>query len=160
MRENTPGLTFSEILRNGRPDAMAWVTGNRENPQLSGLVKFYLTPYEGILIEAEIFGLPDRKTKGSTDYYAMHIHENGDCTPPFDKTGEHYTRDGEKHPQHTGDLIPLMGNQGYAWTAFYDKRVRIQEIMGRSVIIHAMPDDFTTQPSGNSGTKIGCGVIR
>ena len=56
----------------------------------------------------------------------------------------------------------VLENKAYgdAWTAFYDKRVRIQEIMGRSVIIHAMPDDFTTQPSGNSGTKLGCGVIR
>lgn len=53
-----------------------------------------------------------------------------------------------------------MGNQGYAWTVFYDKRVTIQDIVGRSVVIHAMPDDFMTQPSGNSGAKIGCGVIR
>ena len=64
------------------------------------------------------------------------------------------------HPQHSGDLIPLMGNQGYAWTAFYDKRITIPEIIGRSVVIHAMPDDFMTQPSGNSGMKIGCGIIR
>ena len=57
-------------------------------------------------------------------------------------------------------MIPLMGNQGYAWLAFYDKRFSIPEILGRSVIIHAMPDDFRTQPSGDAGEKIGCGVIR
>ena len=57
-------------------------------------------------------------------------------------------------------MIPLLGNQEYAWTACYDKRITIPEIIGRSVIRHAMPDDFTTQPSGASGTKIGCGVIR
>ena len=39
-------------------------------------------------------------------------------------------------------------------------RDRIRDILGRSIIIHAMPDDFATQPSGNSGAKIGCGVIR
>lgn len=44
--------------------------------------------------------------------------------------------------------------------AFYDKRFKIEEILGRSVVIHAMPDDFKTQPSGDSGMKIGCGVIR
>ena len=160
MRENTPGLAFSDILRNGRPDAVAWVTGNRENPQLSGLVKFYLTPYQGILVEAEIFGLPNIRTQNSTNYYAMHIHENGDCTPPFDKTGAHYSYRPAMHPEHSGDLMPLLGNQGYAWGAFYDKRLTVAEVIGRSVVIHALPDDFTTQPSGNSGEKIGCGVIR
>lgn len=160
MRENTPGLAFSDILRNGRPDAVAWVTGNRENPQLSGLVKFYLTPYQGILVEAEIFGLPNIRTQNSTNYYAMHIHENGDCTPPFDKTGAHYSYRPAMHPEHSGDLMPLLGNQGYAWGAFYDKRLTVAEVIGHSVVIHALPDDFTTQPSGNSGEKIGCGVIR
>ena len=90
----------------------------------------------------------------------MHIHEKGDCTMPFDRTGGHYNPAGEPHPDHAGDMIPLMGNQGYAWLAFYDKRFTIPEIMGRSVIIHRMPDDFKTQPSGDSGEKIGCGVIR
>lgn len=160
MRDITPGLSFINTLLYNQPDAVAWVTGNRANPGLSGLVKFYSTDYEGVLVEAEIFGLPNIKTSGSTNFYAMHIHEHGDCTPPFDRTGRHYTRDGELHPQHTGDMIPLLGNQGYAWCAFYNKRFVIPEIIGRSVIIHAMPDDFTTQPSGNSGEKIGCGVIR
>lgn len=160
MRDITPGLSFINTLLYNQPDAVAWVTGNRANPGLSGLVKFYSTDYEGVLVEAEIFGLPNIKTSGSTNFYAMHIHEHGDCTPPFDHTGGHYTRDGELHPQHTGDMIPLLGNQGYAWCTFYDKRFVIPEIIGRSVIIHAMPDDFTTQPSGNSGEKIGCGVIR
>jgi Cu-Zn family superoxide dismutase len=43
--------------------------------------------------------------------------------------------------------------------SFYDKRFSLQDILGRSVIIHNQPDDFTTQPSGNSGAMIGCGVI-
>ncbi len=79
---------------------------------------------------------------------------------PFDKTGNHYNPTKEPHPDHAGDLIPLMGNQGYAWLAFYDKRFQISEIMGRSVVIHTMPDDFKSQPSGDAGGKIGCGVIR
>lgn len=160
MRENTPGTVFSEILRVGRPKAVAWINGNRNYPQLSGVVKFYTTPYEGILIEAEVFGLPNKQELGSTDFYAMHIHSEGDCTIPFNRTGEHYSQYPEPHPQHSGDLLPLLGNQGYAWLAFYDKRITIEQIEGRSVIIHSGPDDFTSQPSGNSGDKIGCGVIR
>ncbi len=149
MADLTPGMIFSDTLRNKQPDALAWIRGNAQNPQLSGIVKFYETPYAGVLVEAEIFGLPN-----------MHIHEKGDCTMPFDKTGNHYNPTKEPHPDHAGDLIPLMGNQGYAWLAFYDKRFQISEIMGRSVVIHTMPDDFKSQPSGDAGGKIGCGVIR
>lgn len=160
MREITPGLHFIQIMLNQQPDAMAWVTGNRSHRQLSGLVKFYHTDYEGILIEAEFFGLPNVNMPNSTNFYAMHIHENGDCSNNFTQTGMHYTLQPAPHPQHSGDLLPLLGNQGYAWSAFYDKRLVLSEILGRSVIVHSLPDDFTSQPAGNSGEKIGCGVIR
>ena len=160
MRDVTPAQEFLWALQNKQPDAMAWVTGGPAAPDLSGLVKFYMTNYDGVLIEAEIFGLPNLRDAGSSNFYGMHIHEYGDCSDNFTHTGDHYSRQRAPPPQHTGDLLPLLGNQGYAWTAFYDKRFRIPEIIGRSVIIHRMPDDFMTQPSGNSGEKIGCGVIR
>ncbi|MDO4331709.1 MAG: superoxide dismutase family protein [Eubacteriales bacterium] len=160
MYQFTPRLTFNQILDSNKPTAMAWVTGNSQEPQLSGLVKFFETPYGGVLIESEIFGLPNVSEEGSSRFYAMHIHEHGDCSENFTKTGNHYNPTGRPHPDHAGDLIPLLSNQGYAWSAFYDKRFTISDILGRSVIIHAMPDDFMTQPSGNSGAKIACGVIR
>ena len=122
-------------------------------------MKFYQTPYQGILVEAEIFNLPNKNTPGSTDFYAMHIHQNGDCTDNFAHTGEHYNPTDMLHPNHAGDLIPLLGNEGYAWEAFYDKRFGIDEIIGRSVVIHCRPDDFFSQPAGNSGAKIACGTI-
>lgn len=160
MRDNTPGLVFRDILKRGMPKAKALIKGNAENPNLTGTVKFYETPYGGVLIEAEIYGLPNMKTPNSSDFYGFHIHEKGDCTLPFDKTGDHYSSTPQEHPKHSGDLLPLMGNQGYAWMSFYDNRITIPEIMGRSVVIHDMPDDFKTQPSGASGGKIGCGVIK
>lgn len=160
MFQFTPRQSFVKLLEKNSPYAMAWVTGNRAHPQLSGLVKFFQTPYEGVLIEAEIFGLPNADTPDSTDFYAMHIHNNGDCSADFANTGEHYNPAGLPHPQHAGDLLPLLGNQGYAWLSFYDKRFRLSDIIGKSVVIHSMRDDFTTQPSGNSGEKIGCGLIR
>lgn len=156
----TPRISFLQTLTYERPEAAAWVSGNAGNSQLSGLVKFYRTSYGGILIEAEIFGLPNVSDPGSSNFYAMHIHEFGDCSDNFQKTGNHYNPAGKPHPEHAGDLLPLLGNQGYAWSAFYDKRFTIEEIIGKSVIIHSAPDDFTTQPSGNSGIKIGCGIIR
>ena len=156
----TPRLTFSELLRRNQPQAAAWVTGSPDAPQLSGLVKFYDTPYGGVLIEAELFGLPNIRSAGSSDFYAMHIHEHGDCSQHFMKTGPHYNPSGQPHPMHAGDLLPLLANQGYAWESFYDKRFRVADILNRSVIIHQHRDDFTSQPSGDSGTMIGCGVIR
>ncbi len=159
-RQKTPGDLFAEILEDNEPMALAWVTGGAQAPLLSGLVKFYQTPYGGTLIEAELFGLPDRLSVGNSDFYGMHIHENGDCKNSFQNTGAHFNPSDASHPHHAGDLLPLFANQGYAWISFYDKRFTIPQILGKSVVIHQMPDDFHSQPAGNSGDKIGCGVIQ
>lgn len=144
---------FDKILYNDSPSAIAWIIGSEETPNLSGQVNFFETPLGGVVVNAEIFGLPD------SGFFGMHIHENGNCIPPFDKTGNHYNPKNAPHPEHAGDLPPLIGNNGYAWTAFYDDRFTVKEIVQKSVVIHAMRDDFTNQPSGDSGEKIGCGVI-
>jgi len=158
--QTTPGIIFTELLSRAHPDAVAWISGNAQNPRLSGLVRFYRTIYGGVLVEAEIFGLPDTDLPGQGNFYAMHIHESGDCGSDFSHTGMHYNPTGAEHPNHAGDLPPLLGNQGYAFSVFYDKRFTLQEMIGKSVIIHEKPDDFTSQPAGNAGTKIGCGQIR
>lgn len=72
----------------------------------------------------------------------------------------HYDPGSCEHPHHAGDLPPLFGNNGFALCAFLTNRFSVDEVVGRTVIIHDRPDDFTTQPSGNSGMKIACGVIR
>ncbi len=159
MNAYTQGTIFCDILVKGEPAAIAEIKGNADYPKLSGTVKFFDTPYDGILVEAEIYGLPNRQENGGSQFYAMHIHEKGDCSGAFENTGAHYSKTAMPHPFHSGDLVPLLGNQGYAWTAFYDRRIMVSEIIGRSVIIHENADDFTTQPSGNAGKKIGCGVF-
>ena len=180
MQDITPRLNYIHILQNNRPRAMAWVRGNvsphkpvdstssevmhsshrPSSSQISGLVKFYDTNYGSVIVEAEIFGLPDISTPFSSDFYAFHIHENGDCSRDFTQTGGHYNPTMKEHPNHAGDMPPLMGNQGYAWTAFLDRHFTIDQIIGRSVVIHQMPNDFHSQPAGDSGAKIACGVIR
>lgn len=140
------------------PSAIAQIVGNNANPMLQGNAYFYQVPYGGVLIEVEVCGLPPEPTTDS-GFYGMHIHETGNCTPPFDKTGNHFNPTGQPHPIHEGDLPPLLGNHGYAYSVFYTQRFQLSDILNRSLIIHSMPDDFTTQPSGNSGEKIGCGVI-
>lgn len=70
-RQKTPADIFVEILDDNEPLALAWVTGGTKAPYLSGLVKFFETPYGGTLIEAELFGLPDRMEAGSSDFYTI-----------------------------------------------------------------------------------------
>ena len=156
---------FLETLYEASPDAVAWMRGNADHPELNGRIRFFAAPVGGVLVEAEIFGLPDDEKAGAehggaaSHFYAMHIHEVGDCSGQFDRTGAHYHSEGQLHPEHAGDMPVLLGNDGYAWLAFYDDRISISDIIGRSVIIHGNRDDFTTQPSGDAGEKIGCGVI-
>lgn len=157
--EMTPAAAFIQLLMGSHPGAIAWVNGSEQYPDLNGAVKFYHTTYGGVLVEAEIFGLPNIAVPGSSNFYAMHIHDSGDCGEHFSHTGLHYNPDNMMHPDHAGDMPPLLGNQGYAFSVFYDKRFTIREIIGRSVIIHEKPDDFTSQPAGNAGNKIACGTI-
>ena len=72
----------------------------------------------------------------------------------------HYNPRGCPHPAHAGDFPPLLANRSYALQVFLTDRVTLSEIIGRTVIIHAEPDDFTTQPGGSAGKKIACGQIQ
>ena len=72
----------------------------------------------------------------------------------------HYNPKDCPHPYHAGDMPPLFGNNGEAFMAFMTDRFTVEEIIGKTVIIHSNPDDFTTQPGGNSGEKIACGKIK
>lgn len=64
------------------------------------------------------------------------------------------------HPYHAGDLPPLFSANGNAVLEVLTDRFNIHQIIGKTIIIHRNPDDFTTQPSGNAGEKIACGVIK
>lgn len=150
---------FLNLLTTACPSAYAVLKGDTKAPKLNGMIYFYPVSQGGVLIEAEVSGLPQQKPNETSGFFGMHIHENGDCTPPFDNTGSHYNPTNASHPNHAGDLLPLLSNSGYSYLVFYSDRIQLEEIIGKSVIIHSAPDDFTTQPSGNSHEKIGCGVI-
>ena len=76
-----------------------------------------------------------------------------------DLSGSHYNPKNCAHPFHAGDLPPLLENNGYAYMSVLVNKFKINDIIGKVLIIHDMPDDFTSQPSGNSGSKIACGKI-
>jgi Cu-Zn family superoxide dismutase len=136
--------------------AVALVRGNALAPGLSGVVRFYDTP-AGVRVDARVRGLP----KNKTGFYGFHLHEVGECAPPDFSTAQgHYNPSNVAHPLHAGDFPPLLATDTMeAWTAFITTRFTIRDIIGRSVIIHMERDDYTSQPAGDSGQRIGCGVI-
>lgn len=150
------------ILR-GRPQATANLAGSTSYPGLSGTVRSYQTDGGGSVL-AEVSGLPKSGAPCREQIFGFHIHEGNDCNgsmdDPFADSMSHYNPGGYQHPHHAGDLPSLFGNDGYALSLFLTDRLSVDEVIGRTIIIHDLPDDFTTQSSGNSGTKIACGVIR
>lgn len=147
----------------GECSAYAKIEGDISHRELNGLAAFF-TLDNGVLVVTEVRGLPTFETQCERGIFAMHIHGGGSCTGPSDDPFKdalmHYNPSDCRHPNHAGDLPPLFSNDGFAFSAVYTERFTVSEIIGRAVVIHAAPDDFMTDPSGNSGARIGCGVIR
>lgn len=144
------------------PFAYADIKGSSTYPNINGRVMFIRTG-KGTIVNAEVVNLPDIKGKCGGGFFGFHIHEGKKCTgnseDPFADTLSHFDPNGCEHPYHAGDFPSLLSNNGVSWMTFFSDRIVPNEIIGRTVVIHKMPDDFHTQPSGNSGEKIACGVI-
>lgn len=134
-------------LQFGRPAALACLRGMEEHPNIRGVVRFCQRP-DGILVVAEVFGLTD-------GFHGFHIHSGRDCS---DSMG-HYDPGNGLHPDHAGDLPSLLSCGGKAYLTVLTDRFRICDIVGKTVVVHSGRDDFTTQPSGDSGAKIACGAV-
>lgn len=144
------------------PDAYALVKGNNEYADIRGNVYFYGV-HGGTIVVAEIFGIPVQDNPPGGNFHGFHIHAGPSCTgteaDPFADADGHYNPENTNHPNHDGDLPPLLANDLMTWSAVYTKRFHPDDIIGRTIVIHEMPDDFMTQPSGNSGAMIACGEI-
>ena len=145
-------------------DAVAILKGSAAYPGIRGLVRFYQTDH-GVYVITSVTGLPRGESDCDSPIFAMHIHDGGSCdgrgdTEAFPRSGMHYNPKGCVHPYHAGDLPPLFSANGIAMGSVLTSRFTVKEIIGKTVIIHSGTDDFTTQPSGNAGIKIACGVIQ
>ena len=139
-----------------KPAAIARIQGDAAHPELEGTVRFY-PRRRGTLVAVDMVGLPDSET----GFFGFHIHEGSDCSGTgFAATGSHYDSNKQPHPKHAGDLPPLLSDDGIALCSVLTGRFQVKDIIGKTVVIHSKPDDFTTQPAGNAGGKIACGVIR
>lgn len=133
-----------------------------EKNETRGMVKFTQTS-EGIKIVADVVGLTPGK-------HGFHIHEFGDCSLLDGKSaGGHFNPDDKKHgapdgsERHVGDLGNLLANEeGKANYEMIDTHISFSgphSIIGRAIIVHAGEDDLTSQPTGNAGARLACGVI-
>jgi superoxide dismutase, Cu-Zn family len=146
----------------GRPQAVA-VLAPAPNGKVKGQVTF-LQQADGVRVTANIEGLTPGK-------HGFHIHEKGDCSPPdFTSAGGHFNPGQMKHgsptdtEHHVGDFGNIEANeQGVArfervfqWLTF----TGTNSILNKAVIIHEKADDLTTQPTGNAGGRLACGLIQ
>jgi Cu-Zn family superoxide dismutase len=117
------------------------------------------------VVRVDINGLPANRKFG------FHVHENGACTGDFTSAGGHFNPGGKPHgaqdsgERHAGDLPNLESNgEGVVVTVFTTDALTVApgptSVVNRAVVIHQNPDDYKTQPAGNSGPRIACGVIR
>ncbi len=152
---------FRPVFRN-RANAMAIIKGSEEYPDIKGRALFYQTR-EGVFVVTDVRGLPKGDGACYKPIFAYHIHNGNECSgnnkDPFANAGTHYNPDDCAHPYHSGDMPPLFGVKGKAYSVFLTDRFTVREILGKPVIIHGSMDDFSTQPSGNAGKKIACGII-
>ncbi len=121
---------------------------------------------DGVHVTGQITGLQP----GST--HAIHIHEKGDCSAPdASSAGGHFNPTGTEHGKvergvhHAGDMDNIVADAN--GTARVDRHASgpslvpgaAGNVIGRAVIVHATADDYTSQPSGNAGGRLACGVI-
>jgi len=167
-QESEPSTAISSLSAPSAPDQPApdrliAVLHPTEGNETAGTVTFQASG-DGVRIEADITGLsPDAR-------HGFHIHEYGDCSAPdASSAGGHYNPLNRPHggpddtERHMGDMGNL--NSGSDGTAGYERIDRIIEIsgthtiLGHAVIVHSGEDDFTTQPTGDAGSRLACGVI-
>lgn len=155
-------LGSASAQQPGQPQAQAAITDAQG--KALGTVAFTQFP-QGVLIHGELDGL-------KPGWHAIHIHENGACTPNFAAAGGHYNPGGGQHgidaaPMHAGDLPNFLVNEaGKGGFETITHQVTLGEGQaslfkagGTSLVIHANQDDYASEPAGNSGDRVACGVI-
>lgn len=111
-------------VSNAMPDAYAKISGYKDYPDIDGMVYFYGV-HGGTIVATDIKNLPK-----PNQFHGFHIHGGNTCANP----GSHYTKDAMQHPDHTGDMPPLLANDGAAYMMFYTNRFFPEDVVGKTVI--------------------------
>jgi Cu-Zn family superoxide dismutase len=159
-------LTACQGLNMGRHTHAQAQLQARSDSQVQGQVTFNKAK-QGLRVAINVSGLtPDQS-------HAIHVHANGDCSAAdAASAGGHFNPDNQLHGSshtpihHAGDLPNLVADeQGRAVIEFWVKDLSLDngastDIKGRSVVVHERADDYESQPAGNAGKRIACGVIK
>lgn len=153
-------------LPEGKEIAKADLFETADSTKAMGTAKFYDAGNGQITMDLQI-KYPER----ADSIVAVHFHEHGDCGNKGDNTHGHWNPTNEKHgkwgtaPFHSGDIGNIqLDNQGVGSISLTTDRWSIADtaksnIIGRGIIVHGGTDDYVSQPTGNSGPRVGCGVI-
>jgi Cu-Zn family superoxide dismutase len=164
-RTTATGWVFQPIAKQ---TAIAIIKGGPLAPQIRGSVILQTIP-GGTWVTVDIAGLPPyqaaRANRAPIGPHGFHIHQFDDCrigdpANPFQAAGEHWNPDNQPHGNHAGDLPVLFSNDGKALLGFFTNRFSVAEAIGHTVIIHQNPDDYRSQPAGNAGKRLACGLIK
>lgn len=129
-----------------------------------GMVHFQDAGDAGVEVKVDLFGVP-------AGVHGFHVHEKGDCGNNGQNAGGHFNPTGMIHgapdaaSHHAGDFGNVTADdKGEVHTTFTTHSISLKEgqsnnAIGHAVVLHANPDDLTSQPAGNAGARIACGVV-
>ena len=163
-------LATTPVLAVAQTEALATAELHDREGRQVGKVTFRETSTGGLLITASFVAkaLP-------AGPHAFHVHEKGACAPSFEAAGDHFDPEGHQHGAlaahgaHAGDLPNLHIPESGAYVVeMVAARLSLKprdpgnvlDQDGSAIVVHAKPDDYKSQPSGEAGDRIACGVIQ
>ena len=158
-------LTACQTMEHGVGQKASATLESRSGSNAKGTVNFTWQGHD-VLVTGNFSGLKPNAEQG------FHVHEKGDCSA-LDATsaGGHFNPETKAHgmpgsgSHHAGDMPNIKsdanGNASYSATVSgFTVSSGANGILGKSVVVHRDPDDYKSQPAGNSGPRIACGLIK
>jgi Cu-Zn family superoxide dismutase len=167
---STPAASSSTTVASSAPSSASGATAAstiepRSGSTVSGTATFAPAP-DGLTAHVEVQG-------AAPGLHGVHVHEKGDCSDPkAASAGGHFNPNGGAHhggpqqpPRHGGDLGNIeVDASGKGTLDVVVKGLSVSSpdngVVGRAIVVHEKADDLATDPAGNSGARVGCGVIR
>ena len=156
-----------DLIARGDEDPLAQLQDIEGNPV--GEVRLSQHTEDQVDVQATVHDLPP-------GFHGFHVHEVGQCEPPFTSAGGHLNLEDAFHPDHSGDMpVLLVNNDGTGEASFQTDRFMLKDLFdedGSAIIVHALPDNYANIPerygevdqqtleTGDSGERIACGVIQ